>query len=289
MGRKLFEKARYVIDQITSRGVTVNPSSRFGRMHRLMCDDTGGPGKVVEPNDEDFETALEALRDLNQMEFVFDVLAERPDLFEHEGRLKKVLDDAVVPKADDEATIGRNAQTELFVSAVCERAGLAPEGAEPDLVCSVKNHQVAVAVKRVRSLDNFEKEIRKAGKQMEASGHDGVVVVDSTILFNRSNERITAVIPAAVFEQNHRAFFNRFLDEYGSRIEEWVRRRRVLGMIFHDHQVRFDPEFGRCLSTLHFGVGLEGFAPHPNDGRMARYSAFSDQYLKHGTPGSPRS
>lgn len=58
----------YVVDAIRSMGCDASGQSRFGQMHRILSN-----GQVA-PDNTEFNLALEALRDVQILEFVLDQL-----------------------------------------------------------------------------------------------------------------------------------------------------------------------------------------------------------------------
>jgi hypothetical protein len=57
-------------------------------------------------------------------------------------------------------------------------------------------------------------------------------------------------VPEGRFVKQYKAAFFTFLDQYADRINQWVAGKGVLGLVFHDHQVRMEPDREWGLSSL---------------------------------------
>ncbi len=169
--------------------------------------------------------------------------------------LRKLTDDSVLPQDDREQSRGRDTQFELFVAAICQAAGFFPvDYQEPDVTCTVESVQIGVAAKRIKSETQVQKRIPKAAKQIQTSGLSGVIALDTSVGLNPNNERITKPIPDEEFVPLYQEAINRFLCRYAKRIKGWVHGRGVIGIVVHDHQVRFetDASWSLCSMTMRF-------------------------------------
>lgn len=126
------ENATYVLEHFRQRGFEPSPSSRFGKMERIMS----GP-EFIPANHPDFESALEAERDITEFAFIFDNAEAFAGSAEFEFQLRRAMKDSVLPQDNAVDSPGRDAQFHLYVAAICQKAGMSPEFAEPDLVCKV--------------------------------------------------------------------------------------------------------------------------------------------------------
>src|SRR5437899_5428 len=104
MERNLTGLAIYVLESARAMGVTVPPSSRLGRMQRAV-----EPGFNIAPDHPDFQLALESLRDLQQLAFVFDELSQPHAPADFARRLRKVIEDAALPQENLTKSQGRDA------------------------------------------------------------------------------------------------------------------------------------------------------------------------------------
>src|SRR3954470_23351803 len=92
--RSLQRLATFVIETIETAGVRVPPGSRLWRMNKLL--NSGAP--TIEPTDPEFEIALESLRDLRLLGFVFDQCQSSLLTAQFRERLEKVVDDPALPQ-----------------------------------------------------------------------------------------------------------------------------------------------------------------------------------------------
>ena len=89
MVRTRREAASFVIDSIRAMGINLHPQSRLMRMQRVLSDACKETGGVIQPNHPEFETALESVRDVQLLEFVFDQLESHCDDTEFQKLVKK--------------------------------------------------------------------------------------------------------------------------------------------------------------------------------------------------------
>src|SRR5579871_2793816 len=107
------ELSSFVITTIEAEGVSVPPSSRLRRMHDLYHS-----GRVtIDPNDSDYEMAVEGDRDMQLLAYAFDQLSRHPKCATYRSLLKKLVDDSVLPQTDRESSPGRDAAFEIYVAA----------------------------------------------------------------------------------------------------------------------------------------------------------------------------
>jgi hypothetical protein len=232
--RTRIETGEFVIAAIKALGVDVPASSRLMRMHRAYTNAIGS----IRPGHADFETVLEAERDMQQLEYIFEQDHART---RHPGLLKllpKLINDSVLPQARGDST-GRDAQLELFVAAICQAAGFIPvDYPEPDVTCVVDGVSLAIAAKRIKSEDQTEKRVAKAAKQIQKSGMPGVIALDTTIARNPKNERFTVPMPDDQFGRLYRKEIDPFFRRHAEQMRDSAHGRGVLGLIVHDHRVR---------------------------------------------------
>ncbi len=226
----------FVIASIEAAGVRVPPSSRLKRMHDLLVADEG----MIEPSDPEFETALEAERDMQLLAFVFDQLAAAEPNDEYRRLVKKVVDDSVLPNHDRTQSVGRNAAFELFVGAICTSAQmLSVAWEEPDVTCVFDGIKYAFAAKRLKSVNSLLARVRKAVEQIDRSGLPGVIALDTCLAFNPNNVRISEPLPDAVFMSRYWKALRNLWSEHQAKVQKVIARADVLGLLVHDYQVRF--------------------------------------------------
>jgi hypothetical protein len=247
MPRTRTETAEFVIASLKTLGIKPHPESRLMRMLRVLRAAT----ETIRPDHPDFETALEADRDMQLLEYVFEQDHAKSGHAGFACLLHKLTDDSVLPQDDREQSNGRNTQFELFVAAICQAAGFIPvDYREPDITCAVQGGHIGIAAKRIKSENQVKKRIPEAAKQIQRSGQSGVIALDTSVGLNPNNERITTVIPDEEFGSLYQEALIRFLRRYDERIREWVRGRGVLGIVVHDHQLRIQTDGNWSLSSM---------------------------------------
>lgn len=197
---------------------------------------------VIASDDPQFPVAREALRDVRILEFVFDTLTlglvNQADAELLKAMLRRVVKDASLLNNGDENSPGRDTQCELHVVAVCAKGGLQPILVEPDIQCTVGNDVFSIAVKRTKSIDNFEKHVRKAAKQIEQSRKPGVLVMDVSLAVNRDNQPILQPVSDEDFAMAHKKATKAIFDDYFRRFKDWIGGREVRGVVLVQHWLR---------------------------------------------------
>lgn len=273
------EQAIAVVTWIESHGVSVSPDSRVGVMRSVLVLPNGSPAPIINPDHPNFEIAREALRDLQMLNFAREQLASVPVTSQFRQRLITVLRDTALPQEDVRNSPGRDVQCELYVAAVCMKAGMSPIFDEPDVRCSCDGNTYGIAVKRCKSYHKFERRIRGAVEQVQRAGLRGIVVSDVSVMLNSENQRIDKLVTDDQFRDVARFATHKFIGEHHDQLLEWFKGTEVRGFILIDHHVRRHPTDGWGLDTVTVGVDL---APnHPHD-----FTTFNAQYTK-GLPMSP--
>lgn len=273
MKRTLREAATYVYETVESLGFDATRSSRLARMKRVFKKKG-----FIKETDPEFGLACEALRDIAILEFSFDQLVPvlSPEVLQ--SKVALIVKDGIFPQ-DSPRTPGRDTQTELYVAAVCQAAGLSPVFAEPDVVVSTASGRYGLAVKRVKNMKQLEKRFRDAASQIQRSGMIGFIVLDLMLAFNPDNERLETIWPDGAFSQVYGGGIDAFIRVTFDKFKVWQEGRTIRGVIIHDHLVRkCDPVNWELASTTKF-VSLD----HHN---QARYRA-GDRFWKTYCQGIP--
>lgn len=273
MQRTRAENASFVIAAVKALGIEQPPEWRLMQMHRVLNKPTG----IIEPDNPDFDTALEAERDLQLLGFVFDQSNAHDDHSSFQSLVKRMLIDSVLPQGNLVQSKGRDAQFELFVAAICQSAGLVPiDYEEPDVTCTISGIKFGIAAKRVKNVSNLRNRVKKAAQQIETAQLPGIVALDTCVALNRDNERILTPMPDDQFAQLYKQALTRFLDEYHRKICHWVDGKGVRGVVFHDHQVRFEPNGQWGLSSMTVWLPTA----HDDEQANREFSSFKESYLK---------
>lgn len=162
MGRSCIDAVRFVINTIQNLDVRPHPQSRLMRMHKLF-ERSHSTCSTIQPDHAEFETAIESLRDIRLLEFVFDNLHGDTCDDAFPQLVKRTIKDSVLPQLDLEQSPGRDAQFELYLAALCHASGLRPAVLEePDVTCVVEGVKFGIAAKRLKSIKEIGNRIKEA-------------------------------------------------------------------------------------------------------------------------------
>ncbi len=267
------ERAAYVMAQFRELGF--EPPSRVVEMHRVLSR-----GKVPF-GDPDFPTALESLRDLDQLMFIFEQLHVHRDNPRFQGVVKHLLNDSVLPQHDKDSP-GRDRQFELYLAAVCQNAGLPPvDYEEPDITCFIAGTKFGIAAKRLKSRkpSQLEKHVRKGADQLKQQGLPGIVALELSLSRNQTNRPIISQIESQMHLMISDAKNRQFRDRHGDAIRRWVAGTGVRAVLVIETTLRLRPDRRWSLDgTLsEVPTTLDNEQPDP------LFRAFYDGFLK-GVP-----
>lgn len=226
------ENATYIIDQVQELGLNPDPSSRLMQMHRVL--NSG----YIRFDDPRFSTALEAVRDLQQLGFVFVQLRSRRD-HQFTCLVKRALKDSVLPQDNQQQSAGRDSQFHLYLAAVCQNAGLQPvEFEEPDVSCVIDGEKFVIAAKRIKNLDRLHHRIRDGADQISRSERPGIIAIEVSLAQNRENLPIVSRLQSQIYVTHATLRATQLLDRYSERIYRWVNDQGVLAVLLFDFRVR---------------------------------------------------
>lgn len=275
-GRTRAENAEFVIEHIKALGLSLNSQSRLMKMHNTLTNPTG----LISPDDPGFETALEAERDLQVLGFVFEQAEAHPTDVEFQRLVKKALKDSLLPHEDRSQSKGRDAQFELFVAAICQKAGMHPVSREePDVICHVGGIKFGIAAKRIKNVTRLEKHVRKAADQIKIAKLPGIIALDTCVALNPHNKRVTTPIPDEQFGPLYSEAIKRFIDNHHDNFQNWVCGKGARGIVIHDQQVRLRPNGEWSLEGMTMFVNFAS----KNNRRKLDFAMFTKQY-KTGLP-----
>ena len=206
------QRAAWILDQVSALGLILKPHSRLLEMKRVL--DRGH----VSFDDPEFWFALESERDMAHLAFVFEQLQQHPSKEEFTRHVKHLLNDSTLPQTDLVNSPGRDKQFELYLAAICQNAHLSPVGfGEPDVTCEVNGQPFAIAAKRLKNIENVDRHIRKAVDQFARAQIPGVIALDLSFAWNRTNRPLISQIESQMYlmilNQRARQFFKDRADE----------------------------------------------------------------------------
>lgn len=275
-GHTRIANAEFVIEATKGFGVEPSPQSRLMKMRSVLQKSNG---RIPPPEHPDFEIALESVRDMQLLVFAFNQGCASSGNAKFKEKLKTLNDDVILPQNNRQRSQGRDVQFELFVAAICRATQFegflfAEPDAEPDVRCDVAGVQIGIAAKRIKSESQVEKRIREAVSQIDKSGIPGIIAVETNVLLNRDNTRIDRPISDRVFGPIYKEAMESFLHQYDTKIRQWTRHHEVLGLIFHDHQVRRagDSDWSLDSMTTRFRIAEDALG-------KVLFECFEDYYL----------
>ncbi len=261
----LQQQATFVIDTLEEMGFAT-AHTRLDSMSKVLKRGD------IHSDDPDFPIAQEAQLDISMIAFVLNQLKESPQT-ELKAKLKLLVQDSplLVPAQRDSP--GRDAQSELYIAAVCKNAGMQVEFDEPDVIAELNGQRYGFAVKRLKSESQFEKRFRSAAKQIEKSRLPGFIVVDVRQAFNPENIKVQATDDElyVAFRQARQAF----VDKFYSKMKEWQRGREIRGVIFVDHIISYNQE-DWVATTFTYSVNLSP----DNQKRVREFEEFRQAFEK---------
>ena len=267
------EAAAYVMAEFREMGL--KPPSRLVEMHRVLSRGN------VPFDDPDFFTALESLRDLHQLIFIFEQLHIHRTNSRFQRVVKHLLNDSVLPQHDKDSP-GRDRQFELYLAAICQNAGLVPvDYEEPDITCFVDGTKFGMAAKRLKSNkpSQLEKHVRKGADQLRQQGLPGIVAIELSLSRNQGNRPIISQIQSQMHLMIADAKNRQFCDKYGDAIRRWVTGTGVRAVLGIETTLRLRPD------RQWWHDGMLSWVPTNRDDEQADplFKAFYDGFLK-GVP-----
>ena len=237
--------AARVLRELAELGVRVDPSSRIAQQANSYLDPKGILPQIIEPDHCLFQTTLEAMRDLKQIAYILQRLRDAVPQGVLAARLKRLVEDNVLPQDTRGNSFGRDVQCELFVAALCQQARLFAELHEsPDVRCRIGRQTLGLAVKRIKSVDHFEERFeqhfRKAVVQIVESRLPGIVVVDISRSGNPANWRVPPNVSSEQLYCGVGSVMDRVEVRFRQHMLHWVKGSTVHGFILLDHHVRQD-------------------------------------------------
>ena len=202
-------------------------------MHDLLQD------AAHEYDTPEFWIALESLRDLVELGFIFEQLGEHVASPKFRAIIKNLLDDKPLPQ-DDRSTNskGRNAHWELYLAAICKSAAMVPIGFDGnDVTCTVEGTQLGIEAKRIKSEDKADKRIKKAidslSRPMPGSGRGGYFAG-----VERAEPSRYWVVHNALIDMKLEAQTRQFFDRHKAWIEERSTGKGVLAVVVFNFMMR---------------------------------------------------
>ena len=228
-----WEQAEYVAERLTDFGVRINPSSRIGRILRILRRP-----EIIEPDNPDYAVALESIRDMYQLRLIVDTMDAHRESPEFELAASLLRKDSALPQDERKDTPGRNHQFQLYVAAVCTNASLPTRHHEPDVTCVVGGTLFGIAAKRLRSIGALEENVKDAADQVRRACIPGIVAFDLTLAQNPTNRRITSSLETQFYVYLSQARCRDLFERNGEVIRLAVAGKGVLAIWTYESTLR---------------------------------------------------
>jgi len=136
------------------------------------------------PERVDLQLLHRAAYESGQLSVIVAELSRPPEVDGWKSRVQELLSGRDLPEGDAGSNSARDVQFELYVAALCRRAGYCVTLAEPDIVVKRAAISFGIAAKRPRSRRKIRRAIRKGSQQLAAADTDGVIAIDITVVHN---------------------------------------------------------------------------------------------------------
>jgi hypothetical protein len=230
------EQAEYVVKRLAELGVTINPSSRIGRMLRVLRR----PERIM-PDDPDYSLAIESIRDMYQLRLIVDTVGAHRNDLEFRKAVNILKKDLAFPE-EGEQSPGRNYQFQLYLAALCTNAGHPTRHDEPDVQFDFEGATFGIAAKRLRTFSSLEEHLKDGADQLRRAGYPGLIALDLTIAWNPTNQRLQSPLQAQLYGYVFSAKVRTFVADYGDKIRSFVAGKGVLSILLFESILRVTPE-----------------------------------------------
>ena len=178
-----------LVADLRDHGVPVSPSSRLVQYARVL-ERLGARPRLAR---DQLALASHCFSEGSELIEVTGHLRAAPEVPGWRKLFRRVQGGGIKPSAKADAA--RDAQLELLVGAALKAAGAEVVFDEPDARATWEGHALAVAAKRVSSVEKLEKNVRKARNQIARTGLPGLIAVDFTMLL--PGRDVLHVVPSA--------------------------------------------------------------------------------------------
>ena len=244
---KMVGKAKRIEEAVVRCGISPTTNSRITKYRKCIEEFTTKAMAGELPAHFDWILFHQALCEISQLKTIVEALLHVPISHEWTSRLAELVSGHVLPQSEAEQSRARDLQFELNVAAHCRAAGYVVEPKEPDVLVRSSKEAFGIAVKRPKSPKTLERHIRKASKQIQRSGMDGLVAIDLSLIHNPENKILLAQKSEDGINAVRRAA-DGFVEMNKSRIRSLVKIPDVFGLVAHMSSLCFNP------STLDFST-----------------------------------
>ena len=184
----MVNEAKRIEEALICCGISPTANSRVTKYRKIIEEFTSKATAGKLPNHFDWILFHQALCEISQLTTIVEALLQPPILHEWSSRLAQLVSGQVLPQSETEQSGARDLQFELNIAAHCRTAGYIVEPKEPDVLVRDSEKVFGIAAKRPKSPKTLERHIRKANKQIQSSGMDGLVAIDLSLIHNSENK-----------------------------------------------------------------------------------------------------
>ena len=271
---KILAEAKRVEGALVRCGICPTLNSRVTKYRKVVEEFINKAAAGEMPVCFDWILFHQALCEISQFATIVEALLRPPFSDEWSLRLARLVSGQVLPQNEPDQTTARDLQFELNVAVHCRAAGYIVEPKEPDVLVRGSEGVFGIAAKRPKSAKTLERHIRKASKQIQSSGVDGLVAIDLSLIHNPGNRILLTQKPEEGIAAVRRAV-DGFAKMNIKRIRSLVKTPNVFGLVAYMSSLCFDPNtIGFATATRWTIVNL----CEMTDERYERLRKFSTRF-----------
>ena len=184
--REIMRALQAAESRLSAVGIDVSRSSRLGQykasLEARLSSASWKSSRSV------FELVSLSVHQLNRLVTAINVVGREPAVPGWRGKAELALTGQALPDSLNQKSLARDTEFELRLAAWLKSAGLVPRFEEPDIVVTDVDGIWSVSAKRPGSLRRLGKAVRKAAKQIDMAGHDGVLALDISKLIKAEGQ-----------------------------------------------------------------------------------------------------
>lgn len=237
---KMASEAKQIEDALVRCGISPNASSRVTKYRKIIEAFINKATEEKLPARFDWILLHQALCEISQLKLIVETLLQPPILRAWSSRLAQLVSGQALPQNEAKQSAARDLQFELNIAAHCRATGYLVEPKEPDVRVSGSKEVFGIAAKRPKSAKTLERHIRKASKQIQRSGMDGLVAIDLSLIHNPENRILLTQRPEEGVDAVRRAA-DGFARMNMERVRSLVKVPDVFGLVAYMSSLCFDP------------------------------------------------
>jgi hypothetical protein len=185
---EIIKKGKQLEETLDKHGISNVKTSRIGQYLKVLEEFVANDADPKRRANLNWPLFHQALFEINRMSKVVETLLKQNSSSLWLPRIQMLVSGHFSPQTEKQNTTARDIQFELYVAAGCCNAGFEIEPKEPDILVHDFAGDFGIAAKRPKSRKTLEKNIRKGSNQIVASGMDGILAIDLSLIGNPKNE-----------------------------------------------------------------------------------------------------